>query len=162
VLVGSAVSAAWAGVPPVRDGLAIVVLAHLARFCVIPALVACWVVATEPVELRMLLRQEPRGFAPWFRAVAARRWPAFAGAGLAVGALSLHEIESAVMVVPPGPGNLPQQILEYLHFWRREEMSAAGVILLGLGLVSAVGASALLAWGGASVRKAPGSIPENR
>jgi hypothetical protein len=43
------------------------------------------------------------------------------------------------VVQPPGPANLPRQILNYLHFARVEEMCAAAAWLIGGGVVVLVG-----------------------
>lgn len=61
--------------------------------------------------------------------------------------LALFEIESAVLVTPPGIQSLPQQLLSDLHYTRLEQLSAAGVSLLSVGIVFAIGASALISRG---------------
>ncbi|MAO23051.1 MAG: hypothetical protein CMJ35_11545 [Phycisphaerae bacterium] len=58
--------------------------------------------------------------------------------------LAMFEIEAAIMVTPPGIENLPQQLLSDLHYARLEELSAAGVNLLGIGVIFAFVASALI------------------
>ena len=62
--------------------------------------------------------------------------------GVAAAALSLHEIEASVIVQPPGRESLAQTLLGFLHFSRMEDLSAAAINLVGLGLVGAV----LTAW----------------
>ena len=69
------------------------------------------------------------------------------GTGVAMGLLSLYEIESSVIVQPPGVENLSRRLLSLLHFSRDEQLSAAAVWLVGMGLVPAVGAGVALAWG---------------
>jgi len=49
-----------------------------------------------------------------------------------------------VMVRPPGMDNLPQQLLSDLHYVRLEQLSAAGINLLAVGLVCSVVASILV------------------
>lgn len=61
--------------------------------------------------------------------------------------LALFEIESAVLVTPPGIQSLPQQLLSDLHYTRLEQLSAAGVNLLSLGIIFALVASALITHG---------------
>lgn len=58
--------------------------------------------------------------------------------------LAMFEIEAAIMVRTPGGANLPQQILSDLHFARLEELSAAGINLMLVGLVLSVIASLML------------------
>jgi len=57
---------------------------------------------------------------------------------------ALQEIEAAVMVRPPGMANLPQQLLSDLHFARLEQLSAAGVNLLVIGMGVSLAGSLLL------------------
>lgn len=58
--------------------------------------------------------------------------------------LAMFEIESAVLVTPPGIDSLPQQLLADLHYTRMEQLSAAGINLLTIGVLFAILASALL------------------
>lgn len=58
--------------------------------------------------------------------------------------LAMFEIEAAIMVRSPGSANLPQQILSDLHYTRLEELSAAGINLMLLGLALSVIASLML------------------
>lgn len=58
--------------------------------------------------------------------------------------LVMFEIEAAIMVRNPGSANLPQQILSDLHYARLEELSAAGINLMLIGLVLSVIASLML------------------
>lgn len=57
---------------------------------------------------------------------------------------AMFEIEAAVMVTPPGIDNLPQRLLSDLHFARLENLSAAGVNLLSIGIIIAFLASWLI------------------
>ncbi len=79
----------------------------------------------------------------WFAATLARVWPACAAAGLAAAALSLHEIEAAVVIEPPGPGRVAQAMLNALHFSRLDELAAGAVWLTALALPVAAAAGAL-------------------
>lgn len=145
VMVGSAVAGAWAGVEGVRETLVIVVLAHLARFAAVAVLAGAWLHGSEAVEERDVRALDGAGSARgWWAAC----WPAhrgaILGAGLAAGVLSFFEIESSVVVQPLGMESLSRQLLGHLHFARTDEMSAAGVMLLGAGLLAA-GAAGWLA-----------------
>ncbi len=80
-----------------------------------------WLIATLPTFIRPLLATLPIAFL-----------------------LAMFEIESAVLVTPPGIDSLPQQLLSDLHFARLEQLSAAGVNLLALGIVFSLIASLLL------------------
>lgn len=138
VLVGSAVAGAWDRVALVRESMAILVLAHLARFAALPALAGLWLRSAEPREDREARLVDGAGtLAGWARAC----WPGQAGvilsAGLAAAVLSFFEIESSVVVQPVHVENLSRQLLGYLHFARTEEMSAAAVTLLAAGVVAA-------------------------
>jgi iron(III) transport system permease protein len=142
ILVGDAILRAYGPVGwlrPIMDSAAIVSLGHLARFGFVPALVALWLGATSTREAVAMQRLDgadsPAG---WLRATLPVHLPLLAASILAVGALSLHEIESTVMLAPAGTDSLSRSMLEFLHFARRTELSIGTLILLsgslGLGV----------------------------
>jgi hypothetical protein len=61
-------------------------------------------------------------------------------------ALSLHEIEAAVVVAPAYAQSFAQAMLGYLHFARLEELSVGVLLVLG-GMVGVGVVCALAAWG---------------
>ncbi len=139
VLVGTGLVGGWnrldaSGI--VTSGMLIEVLAHVARFGWIGAIAGCAMVRLEHPNLRDLRRADGAetllGFA---RTGLMLNFPLLAAAGLGAGLLSFTEIECSVVVQPPGPGNLARQILNYLHFARIEEMSAAAVWIVGSGIL---------------------------
>lgn len=139
VLVGTGLVAGWNRLDPsgaMTSGWWIEVMAHLARFGWIGALAGCAMVRLEHPHLRDLRRADGadtlRGFV---RTGLALNLPLLFAAALAAGMLSFTEIEVAVVVQPPGPGNLSRQILNYLHFARMEEMSAAAAWIVGSGIL---------------------------
>jgi len=139
VLIGASVAQSWA------DGYAAVVLAACARTAIIGAIVGALVAASEPGDQRALRWVEGSvGLGAWARTVLARSWVTIAGAAVAGGLIALSEIEASVMVRPPGMGNLPQQLLSDLHYARLEQLSAAGVNLLGIGIIGGLLAVVLL------------------
>jgi len=148
VLVGAALGASWGAAPlsGVMPGVGLVVVAHLARFGFLAAVGGWWLASMEPREHRWL-RQLDGGSAIWAwlcGAVWARMGGAM-GIGMCVAALSFQEIESTVMVTPPGLKNLPQQLLDSLHYARDEQLSAAAVNLVGIGTLIALAAGWLVA-----------------
>lgn len=127
------------------DGYAAVVLAACARTALIGAIVGALIAASEPGAQRALRWVEGSvSVIDWSRTVLARSWIAVLGSALAAGLIALSEIEASVMVRPPGMGNLPQQLLSDLHFARLEQLSAAGVNLLLVGIVGGLIGAALL------------------
>lgn len=139
VLVGTGLVAGWNRLDAsgmMTSGWWIEAMAHLARFGWIGALAGCAMVRLEHPHLRDLRLADGadtlRGFV---RTGLALNLPLLAAAGLAAGMLSFTEIEVAVVVQPPGPGNLSRQILNYLHFARMEEMSAAAAWIVGSGIL---------------------------
>jgi ABC-type spermidine/putrescine transport system permease subunit II len=72
------------------------------------------------------------------------------GAALTTAILSFHEIESTVIVWPPGRPNLAQEMLDALHFQRDERLGAAAVSLMGAGIVMAYVAAWLMLRAGRS------------
>jgi ABC-type spermidine/putrescine transport system permease subunit II len=140
-----------------------VVLAHVARFGALPVLLAVRLAMLEPRAARhMRLLDEPGGggtawmgvgwwssgwssVVSYTQALVRPSVGAFVGLFLAVMCLSMHEIESTIMVQAPGSRPLAQVLLDQLHFARDEELSAACVNLLGMGIVLAIGSAWLIA-----------------
>jgi ABC-type spermidine/putrescine transport system permease subunit II len=151
VLVGAAHARAWRwldelfGGPGVSEGLLPMVAAHLARFGGVGVVIGVWLARTEDPATEDLARLDGAGgVSGWWRLVLWPRAGAVLGAGVIIGVLSLHEIESAVVLQPPGHASLAHLLLGYLHFTRREELSAAAVLLALGGLVLAGAVSLLL------------------
>lgn len=150
VLVGAAVNAAGG-----EASFVSVVACHLARFGWLAVVAGWWLAQSEPAEQRALRQTEGGSWlAGWMGAAVRPRVAAVVGMALAAGSLSLHEIESTVFVLPPGSENLAQQLLDYLHYARDEQLSAAAVNLLGLGVVASLLTGWLIARGGAFRRGA--------
>lgn len=79
--------------------------------------------------------------------------PVVVGAFSAGLCLSLHEIESTIMLQPPGTGSLGQTMLANLHFARSEEL-CAGVLVVSLLACGALVLPAWLLWMVHSLRRA--------
>lgn len=141
VLIGAALVESF----PRVDPAALPLLAGVARFGFLGAVGACLGAWAEPParrDARLLMGAGPRA---WALACLPLQAPLLLGASLAAGLMSLHEIEASVIVQPPGRASLAQQILGYLHFSRMEDMSAAGLWLVGGGVVLAACCVALIA-----------------
>lgn len=152
MLVGSWIAGLWNDlatitglglVSQVRDSLFVVVAAHVARFGMIAALLGCWLAVSAPRDLtdQQVLDGADHGRGWWVASVTGRVGM-LAAVGLMVCALSFQEIESAILVQPPGWESVPRLVLGFLHFARTEELSAAGV---WLGVAGAACAG-LVAW----------------
>jgi ABC-type spermidine/putrescine transport system permease subunit II len=125
----------------------------LARFGWVGVLGGWWFASIEPREHRWIRELDAgRSLRAWLAATLRPQLAPAIGIGLAIAALSFHEIESTVQVLPPGLANLPQQLLDYLHYARDEQLSAAAVNLLGLGVLCAL-ASAYLTAGALRARR---------
>lgn len=142
VLVGSGLVTGWNRLDPtgvIASSMAIEVIAHVARFGWLGAVTGCVLARLESPALRDLRRLEGgetlRGYA---RTALVLDAPVLVGAGIAAAFLSMTEIEASVVVSIPGPGNLARQILNYLHFARLEEMSAAAFWIVGSGILTVV------------------------
>jgi len=145
VLVGSAVLwgiesfAIWVPtLDTLRDGFGGLVWGHLARFGGLGALAGVVLAMAEGREARELRALDGCGWwrgvwegllAPWGGVVVA--------AGVAGGLLSAFEIEATILLIPPGPGSLSHTILGFLHFAKDEQLCAAGVAIMGGGVVVA-------------------------
>ncbi len=125
---------------------ALLVLAHLARFgCIVP-LAGWWLFASQSSSLRDLFAAEPGSAPRRYLTIHARQHLlplAFGALGTAM--LSLHEIEAAVMLQPPGRGTLSQRVLDLLHYNRDTDLAALNVTLIGAGLLLALTAATLVA-----------------
>jgi ABC-type Fe3+ transport system permease subunit len=138
VIVGAIVNEAWnqsTWQQPVADSVAIIVLAHLARFAWIGALAGAILAALEPRERSEQRAVDgDRSLRGWWLVSGRPAIGALVGTGIVVGLLSFHEIESSVMVQPPGIDGLSRRILQFLHFSQMDDLSAAGVWLVGGGV----------------------------
>lgn len=142
VVVGAMVNEAWGSFEQTRavgDSYWIVVLAHLARFAWIPALVGAVMASLEPRDRRAQRAIDGAvSVWGWWQASGRPAAGLLAAGGFFAALLSLHEIESSVMVQPPGVDGLARRLLQFLHFSKMEDLSAAGVWLIGGGLALAV------------------------
>lgn len=150
VLVGACMSSAWnsLALSGLVSGVWLVVFTHLARFGFVAVLGGWWLASVQSREQRW--NRELDGgvtLAAWSMVTLRPQAATVAGFALAVGALSFHEIESTVYVLPPGLANLPQQLLDFLHYARDEQLSAAAVNMLGVGTLVAIGAAWLISEG---------------
>ncbi|MDX2148911.1 MAG: hypothetical protein SFZ23_15455 [Planctomycetota bacterium] len=148
VVIGWAYAWAWSGFDApeaLRESIAPVVGAHVARFGALAAAIGAWVALTEPRALAEMIRLDgASGWRGWLGAVVPRQLPALVGAGLLVAALSFQEIESAVMVQPAGVQSFPRVVLAHLHFFRTRDLAACaawatliggGFAAIGVGLI---------------------------
>jgi ABC-type Fe3+ transport system permease subunit len=138
VIVGAIVNEAWnlwTWQQAIADSVGILVLAHFARFAWVGALAGAMLAALEPRERREQRSVDgDQSLLGWWLVSGRPACGALVGTGIVVGLLSLHEIESTVMVQPPGIDGLSRRILQFLHFSRMEDLSAAGVWLVGGGV----------------------------
>lgn len=156
VVTGVLVAGAWRGFED-ELGPGLVVLAHLARFLALPAGLGVLLALSEPAEDRELrLLSGATGVLGWARTSGVRAWPAVAAGALATAGLSLHEIESAIVVTPPGMPSLARSMLGLLHYQRYEHLAGLALIVIGFGTL-VVGASSGLWW--FRVRTGQGSTP---
>jgi len=122
----------------VRDGVGGLVWGHLARFGGIGALAGVALAIAEGREARELRALDGCG---WWRGVwegLMRPWGGVVlAAGVAGGLMSAFEIEATILLMPPGPGSLSHTILGFLHFAKDEQLCAAGVAIVGGGVVVA-------------------------
>ncbi len=135
---------------PRMDARALPVLAGVARFAFVGAAAACLAAWAEPAARRDARLMLSSGARAWAIACLPPQIPLLLGASLGAGLMSLHEIEASVIVQPPGRGALAQQILSYLHFARLEDMSSAGLWLVGGGTLAAIACTSLIALGARS------------
>ncbi len=145
VVTGILVAGAWR---VFDQSVLIVVLAHVARFAALGASVGVLLFLGEPSEDRDLRRLAgATGAIGWARTSGVRGWPAIAAAAVAAGGLSMHEIESAIVVSPPGMPSLAKSMLNLLHYQRYEHLAGLALVVIGFGtLVVSVAAGLWLMW----------------
>lgn len=138
VLIGSATVRAWAGTP-VGDSLCIVILAHTCRFGFIGVIAGWWLAATEVrVEREMRAMDAGDSARGWWEAAITRQAGGILGAGVGAAFLSLHEIESTVLVQPASSsgGSFAWQMLQWLHFARMDELGVGVLVVVAMGLAA--------------------------
>lgn len=139
---------AWVGETDVG-----VFAAHMARFGCVGALAGCWFAGQEPREVRdARVMDGGAGVLGWAMGSVRGSGGALVGVFAAGSALSLHELEAAVMLQSPGVLSLAQTMLGWLHYARYEELSAGGATIIGIALVVVL-AGAWGAWGAMRVRR---------
>lgn len=145
VLVGSATAQAWSrvgSVTGIHASITPLILGHVARFGFLPALVGCWLARTEPQAENLLRKLDGAdGFKGWLGACLPTQVGCLVAVALACAALSFHEIESAVILQPPGADSFARRMLELLHFARYEDLSAGAIYVLSIGLILALAAA---------------------
>lgn len=128
-------------------------LASCIRASFLGVLVGALCASSESLERKSLRWQiAGGGISGWVLTVWPSVWMPIVGGSLIAGLYSFYEIEASVIVRPPGMNNLPQQLLSDLHYARLEQLSAAGVNLLLIGLLGSLGAMLLLVSFGNSER----------
>ncbi len=143
VLIGAAI--ARSPIPWMTTGWSGAVLASCMRSAFLGAIIGALCASSESIEQKSIRWQMAGGsIIGWTRAVMPTITMPLLGAGLIAGLFSMYEIEASVMVRPPGMDNLPQQLLADLHYARLEQLSAAGINLLGIGLIGSIIASLLI------------------
>ncbi|MFG0257952.1 MAG: hypothetical protein ACF8GE_08640 [Phycisphaerales bacterium JB043] len=111
------------------------VVAHVARFGFLSVGIVVCLRAWEPRTIVLMRRSEPDSFRSWLATTLRPDALAIVGASLVVSILSLHEIESSVVLVQPGSDNLPRRLLNLLHYNRVQELIVSMLMLMVGGIV---------------------------
>ncbi|MCB9845258.1 MAG: hypothetical protein H6811_04645 [Phycisphaeraceae bacterium] len=131
----------------VADSSLPLIVTHLARFSVIPAVVATLVWIGEGSD-RARQRRLDGGDRP--RGLVLLDVPAQAsillGTAAAMASLSIHEIEASVLLTPPGSRAISQVLLSRLHYQRQDDLAAGVLLITTVGFAAAL--IAALAFGG--------------
>ncbi len=145
VLIASALASFYTPLPAIADTRAILILAAIARFGWVPALLGLWIARSEP-PARFDLAQADGVRSPLARlaTLTPAHRAALAAAGLILALLSLHEIEAAVILTPVGTRSLARQFLDELHFLRLDALAAGVIQIVGLGILLALAAGLAL------------------
>lgn len=142
VMIGSALAQTWGRLSTdANTDMALLAVAHLVRFGGIAAVLGAMIASAEPRDARAMriLDGADVGRAWFAAAVRPELGWLIASAALAA-ALSLHEIEASIILMPPGD-LLPRRVLALLHYARDEELCIAGSIITLAALALALVAS---------------------
>ncbi|XVJ60301.1 MAG: hypothetical protein HEQ23_13250 [Tepidisphaera sp.] len=121
------------------DTVVPILAGQAARFGFIPVWMGLWLAVSEPAEVRDQRRLDgAEAVQPWFAAAGRGSVGAVVAVAAGMFALSLHEIESAVLTLWPGGSLLSRIILNDLHFFRTQELAAGVVLLAGMFVPAAV------------------------
>ena len=113
-------------------------VAHLGRFGILACLGAVWLRAIEPRELDDLAKLRGPGYRGWLRADLPRHLVGLLGFAFMIAALSIHEIETSVLLQPVGTDALARFMLELLHYQRRDDLAGGVLVISGLSVLVAV------------------------
>lgn len=138
VLVGSAIATGWSSL---NQTVVPVIIAHVARSGAIAVAAGFWLSRGETSPLRDARLLAASSLRTWWSLAARPQLATLLGIAAATAALSLHEIEATIQVQPPGYRSLAQVMLDHLHMNSVHELAAAGVQVVGLGVIVALLAS---------------------
>jgi ABC-type Fe3+ transport system permease subunit/sugar lactone lactonase YvrE len=82
----------------------------------------------------------------WWQVRWPRSWPLVTGAGILVVLLSFSEVETTMMVLPPGVPNFTQHLFNQIHYFRDGNIIASCLLVMGLYLALAAPVVMLLAY----------------
>lgn len=142
VLVGQALATAWSGWDAWLDSPFAPAAACVVRYGAVGVVAGIVLAGLEGRHERDQRRIDGlTGTIGFLRVTLVGRGAGIAGAGLAVACLSLHEVESSVLLHPPGRPSFAQTLLGYLHFWRMDDLAAAVLwVLLPAGVLGGLAA----------------------
>ena len=122
----------------VADSTGAVVIGHVARFGALGTVTGVLLSRLEAQSLRdaRRLAAGESGMA-WLWLAVRPQVATLLGLALAGSCLSLHEIEATIHLQPPGYMSLSQVMLDHLHMNSIQELAAAGLNVLGVGVVLA-------------------------
>lgn len=149
ILVGSSIAHAFTLAAPLRaiaDTSIIIILGHTARFGFLACLGGWYLARSEPAEIQdNRILDSGLSFRGWVRASLTPQAGVLAACALATGLLGFHEIEASIMLQPPSSagGGFAWKMLQALHFNREEDLVAAMVTVVGVGLIASIAIVAL-------------------
>lgn len=121
----------------------LVILAFLIRYGFVGWAVAGRIWTASDPRLRDTARSEGAGFwGVWRHAVLPQASHALFGAWYAVFVLSLWDVETMILIVPPGGESLGMRIFNLLHYGHNAHVNALCIVLLALALAPLALASA--------------------
>jgi ABC-type spermidine/putrescine transport system permease subunit II len=137
VMIGAAVARAFSRISlaGMDDSLLPLIAAHLVRYAAIMMIACALLRRAEPADLGDAIRLD--GAEGVWGFLSMRVWPnrlPLAAAWLLTLSLSVHDIDTSIMVQPPGSQSLAERMLGFLHFAKTEELCAGSIIFEAVGI----------------------------
>lgn len=141
----------------------LVILGYLSAYGIVAVLLGWWLARGEDEAGRgMRLLDGAVSLPAWLSARGSAAAAALGAAGLLGAALSLGEVSTTMIVLPPGPNSLTQRLLNKMHYAYEDSAVATCLVLLAIvlpaGFLASLWIGAARSWGTASRAPRSGAL----